>query len=205
MKGTTFYKIISAVVLVLAGVVLAACGEATPTVTGLAAPSGQVTPANTIAPAVNTPYDPPRPESEQIKIGAVAPDFSLNTPDNQTIKLSQFRGKPVLINFWATWCAPCITELPLLVQTYQANQGKLVILGINMKEDAGTVEARVKSVGITYPVGLDNTGEVTNRYQVRGYPTSLFVDKNGVIQRITVGPLSEDTIRSSLERVYSIK
>lgn len=205
MKGITLYKIFIIVVLVLAGLVLAACGETTPTGTGLVAPSGQITPASTVAPDINTPTDAPRPASEQIRIGNVAPDFSLKTLDNQTIKLSQFRGKPVLINFWATWCVPCTTELPLLVQTYQANQDKLVILGVNIKEDAATVEARVKSVGITYPVGLDNSGDVTDRYQVRGYPTSLFVDKNGVIQRITVGPLTEDTIRSSLERVYSIK
>ena len=205
MRGTVFNKTLITAVLVLAGFILAACGEATPTGTGLVAPSGQITPANTIAPDINTPNDAPRPPSEQIRIGNVAPDFSLNTPDDRTIKLSQFRGKPVLINFWATWCVPCTTELPLLAQTYQANQDKLVILGVNMKEDAGTVEARVKSVGITYPVVLDNTSDVTNRYQVRGFPTSLFVDKNGVIQRITVGPLTEDTIRSSLERVYSIK
>ncbi len=211
MKGNRLQKSLFLIVLALAGLVLAACGQPE-TVTpagssaGLVGASGQITPANTIAPgATATPNDAPRPANERVIIGAVAPDFSLTTPDNQTVKLSQFRGKPVLINFWATWCEPCRVELPLLVQTYQANQERLVILGINMKEDAGTVAAKVKEVGIKYPVVLDNNSDVTNRYQVRGYPTSLFVDKNGVIQRITVGQLTEDSLKASLERVYSIK
>lgn len=201
MKGNFYKRSLILAVLALSGFLLAACGDATPTATG---PSGQITPAITIAPGSDSTYEPPRPASEQIRIGSLAPDFTLNTPNNRTIKLSQFRGKPVLINFWATWCPPCEAELPLLEQTYQANQNKLVILGVNMREDADTVSARVEKAGLKYPVVLDSNGDVTNRYQVRVFPTSLFVDKNGIIQRITLGPLSGDTIKSALERVYSI-
>ena len=200
MKGNFYKSSLILAALTLAALVLAACGDTTPTTT-----SGQITPANTVAPGTVTPYDSPRPASEQVRIGNPAPDFTLNTLDNQPIKLSQFRGKPVLINFWATWCQPCEAELPLLEQTYQANQDKLVIIGVNMREDAGTVAARVDKVGLQYPVALDSSGDVTNRYQVRAFPTSLFVDKNGIVQRITLGALTEDTIRSALERVYSIK
>jgi thiol-disulfide isomerase/thioredoxin len=191
--------------LALTGLLLTACGDATPTATGLTGPSGQITPANTIAPGSDTTYEPPKPASEQVRIGSLAPDFTLNTLDNRAVKLSQFRGKPVLINFWATWCPPCEAELPMLQQTYQANQDKLVILGVNMREDADTVAGRVDKAGLKYPVVLDGNGDVTNRYQVRVFPTSLFIDKNGIVQRIILGPLTEDTIRSALERVYSIK
>ncbi|OJV92443.1 MAG: hypothetical protein BGO39_31470 [Chloroflexi bacterium 54-19] len=205
MKGIIFKRSLVLVIMALTGLLLVACGDATPTPTGLIAPSGQITPANTIAPGSSTTYEPPRSASEQVRIGSLAPDFTLNTLDNQVVKLSQYRGKPVLINFWATWCPPCEAELPMLEQTYQANQDKLVILGVNMREDAGTVAGRVDKAGLKYPVVLDGNGDVTNRYQVRVFPTSLFIDKNGIVQRIILGPLTEDTIRSALDRVYSIK
>jgi thiol-disulfide isomerase/thioredoxin len=206
VKGNSFKKGLILAGLLLAGLSLTACGQATPPTPtasseGLAAPSGRITPAKTIAPG-GTPT--PARGGERVVIGSPAPDFSLTSLDNQTVKLSQFRGTPVLINFWATWCPPCKEELPLLVKTHQANQDRLVILGVDMAEEAGVVRDKVREVGITYPVLLDSQNEVTNRYQVRGYPTSLFVDKNGIVQRITVGQLTEDTIKSALDRVYSI-
>lgn len=206
MKGFLFKRRLILVVLVLTGVLLVACGdEATPTATGLTGPSGQITPANTIAPGSSTTYEPPKSANDQVRIGSLAPDFNLNNLNNQVIKLSQFRGKPVLMNFWATWCPPCEAELPMLEQTYQANSDKLVILGVNMREDADTVAGRVDKAGLKYPIVLDGNGDVTNRYQVRVFPTSLFIDKNGIVQRIILGPLTEDTVKSALERVYSIK
>lgn len=187
--------------VLLAVLMLAACGDATATPTGLAGPSGQITPASTSAPGDTTPTNTTQ---SQVRIGSLAPDFTLNTPDNQSVKLSSFRGKPVLLNFWATWCPPCEAELPLLEQTYQANKAKLVVLGVNMREDADTVAVRMDRAGLKYPVVLDGNNTVTDRYGVRVFPTSLFVDKNGVVQRIALGPLTPDIIRSALERVYSI-
>ncbi len=209
MKGILFKKCLMLAGLILAGLILTGCGQVTPPTptaesNGLVAPSGQITPAKTIAPGEAAASNKPAKPGERVVIGSPAPDFSLTTLDNQTVKLSQFRGTPVLINFWATWCPPCKEELPLLVKTHQANQDRLVILGVDMAEEAGVVRDKVREVGITYPVLLDSQNEVTNRYQVRGYPTSLFVDKNGIVQRITVGQLTEDTIKSALDRVYSI-
>ncbi|MDB5078848.1 MAG: thiol:disulfide interchange protein [Chloroflexi bacterium] len=208
-------KVLSLVMLGLAAFWLTACGQAEPVKStpvgssqGLVAPSGKITPAATIAPveAVIPVNSPPPPPNQRIAIGNTAPDFSLTTLDNETVKLSQFRGKPVLINFWATWCPPCREELPLLVKTHQANIDRLVILGVDMDkaEDTGIVRDRVREVGIEYLTLLDPKNEVTNRYQVRAYPTTLFLDKNGVIQRITVGQLTEDTLKAALERIYSI-
>lgn len=208
-------KVLSLVMLGLAAFWLTACGQAEPVKStpagssqGLVAPSGKITPAATIAPveAVIPVNSPPPPPNQRIAIGNTAPDFSLTTLDNETVKLSQFRGKPVLINFWATWCPPCREELPLLVKTHQANKDRLVILGVDMDkaEDTGIVRDRVREVGIEYLTLLDPKNEVTNRYQVRAYPTTLFLDKNGVIQRITVGQLTEDTLKAALERIYSI-
>jgi len=107
---------------------------------------------------------------------------------------TQFRGQPVLINFWASWCPPCRLEMPDLVRVYEAHKAEgFVILGINLTfQDAlPDIQAFVQEFGMTFPVLLDEKGEVTQRlYRLQGLPLSVFVNRDGDIARIQIGAMT---------------
>jgi thiol-disulfide isomerase/thioredoxin len=120
--------------------------------------------------------------------GASAPDFTLRTLDNQEITLSSLTGKVVLLDFWATWCAPCRESIPHLVQlykTYQANG--LEVIGMNVdRGDIDTVRRFAKSLDIPYPITV-KTEDVEKKYGVTGYPTAVLVDRSGKIRQKFLG------------------
>jgi len=126
--------------------------------------------------------------------GAPAPDFTLKTLDGGEVSLAQFRGQPVLINFWASWCPPCRLEMPDLVRVYEAHKAEgFVILGINLtfQDSLPDIQAFVQEFGMTFPVLLDEKGEVTQRlYRLQGLPLSVFVNRDGDIARIQIGAMT---------------
>jgi len=125
----------------------------------------------------------------------VAPDFTLSQLDGQPLTLSNLRGRPTIINFWATWCPPCRRELPALEAAYQAHRDEIGFIAVDVKEEAGTVLAFVEELGLTFPVVLDPEGAISNiSYQVRGLPTTIFVDAHGVVAARHIGPLDEASI-----------
>ena len=125
--------------------------------------------------------------------GQLAFDFALDDVSGQRVKLSDLRGHPVVVNFWATWCPPCRQELPALQSAYQRFRDKGVILvGVDLKENAETIQNFTTQFGLTYPLLLDRDGAVSERYQVRGIPTTVIVDADGVVRARHVGPLTED-------------
>ena len=129
--------------------------------------------------------------------GAPAPDFSLKSLDGQTVSLSQFKGHPVLINFWASWCPPCRLEMPDLVRAYEAHRAEgFVLLGINVttQDSLPDVKAFVKEFSMTFPVLLDEDATVETLYRLRGLPLSVFVDRQGVISRLNIGAMSAGQI-----------
>lgn len=131
--------------------------------------------------------------------GNPAPDFTLKSLDGGQITLSAYLGRPVLINFWATWCPPCRIEMPELVRTYEEHKDLgFIILGINLTfQDAlPEIVAFVEEFKMTFPVLLDETGEVTTqKYRLLGLPMSVFVDRKGAIRRIQIGVMNADQIR----------
>jgi peroxiredoxin len=138
--------------------------------------------------------------STQPYAGAVAPDFTLTTLTDEPVTLSQLRGKPTLINFWASWCPPCRQELPALQSTYDAYGETINFLAVNVKESRGTVQSFAEKMNLTFPILLDGQGQVSDHlYQVRGIPTTLFVDARGVVVNRHVGPLDETTINAYLQ------
>jgi peroxiredoxin len=141
------------------------------------------------------------------RIGKPAPEFQLPTLDGQPVSLSDLKGKPVLINFWASWCRPCCEEMPYLQQIYDEWQGKgLVLLAINIGETPSQVAEFMQSQGLSLPVLLDTEGKVAEQYGIRGIPTSFFIDKDGIIKEMRVGAFqSKAEIEGSLSKLTITK
>lgn len=130
------------------------------------------------------------PEQESALKGSIAPDFELNSLDGKAVKLSSYRGKAVLLNFWATWCGGCKVETPWLVDFYKQYQPQgLEIVGVSM-DDAGShdeIAKFVKEMNINYTI-VQGTEKVGDAYGgVDGLPTSFFIDRNGKIVNMTLG------------------
>jgi peroxiredoxin len=161
--------------------------------------------ANRAAPGSTTAGAVPAPRQ-----GFPAPDFSLETAQGQTITLSELRGRPVLINLWASWCVPCRTEMPALERVHRdyRDQG-FVLLAVNAtyqdSQQAAVDFAREHS--LTFPILLDRDGKVSSgQYQLRALPTSFFVDPQGIIQEVVVGgPMSEALLRIRVEQLFGEK
>ena len=139
-------------------------------------------------------------------MGFRAPDFALQAMDGKTYRLSELAGRPVLINYWATWCIPCKAELPILEKLYQEYQQKgMVIISVNAIDQDSTdkVQGIVDQFGMTFPVLLDQGGQFANLYQAIFFPTTVLVDASGVIREINLGDSTEPELRSSLDKVLA--
>ena len=139
-------------------------------------------------------------------IGSLAPEFSLQTLDGQSVQLSELRGKNLLISYWVTWCIPCIEELPVLNRLYQEYQSEdLVILSVNgiQQDELDKVTATISEMGITLPVALDQSEILWDSYWVRFLPTSFFIDETGIIRYIQLGSLTEENLRIKIEELIS--
>lgn len=141
----------------------------------------------------------PGAKLSSLREGAVAPDFELSTLDGQKIKLSDYRGKKVILNFWATWCPPCKAEMPHMEKFYKENKDKNVeILAVNLTNmDKGIEEVKVfvKEYGLTFPIPLDEEGIAGTTYQAFTIPTSYILDEKGVITKKIVGPMDEKMMK----------
>lgn len=125
------------------------------------------------------------------EIGKTAPGFTLKGLDGQEVSLSDLRGKPVLLNFWASWCGPCRLEMPFLQQIYEKWTGEgLVLLAVNLQEDQNTVQEFVRNGGFTFPILLSPGNEVPLAYNIRGIPATFFIDADGIIRDIKIGAFS---------------
>ena len=143
-------------------------------------------------------------ESSSGTISRPAPDFNLPLLDGQNLYAEQLRGKPVLLNFWATWCIPCIAELPLLEETARRYENELVVIGINEGDSRNDVADLVTREALSYPILLDTDESVGALYQVGGYPTSIFIDADGVIRAIYLGEIPSEQLKKNL-RLIGIK
>ena len=135
------------------------------------------------------------------EVGEVAPDFSLVDRSGQRIALTDLSGKPIVLNFWATWCLPCLEELPIFQQANEALGEEVVFLLVNNNEDAQTATAFLEEQRVTLLSGLeptrgqraelnlDTTTNVLRRYRVFGMPTTFFIDEAGIVQSVKLGPL----------------
>jgi len=144
-------------------------------------------------------YEPP---AEAPVVGAVAPDFILTNLAGESVSLSQFRGQPVVVNFWATWCVPCRQEMPTFQQAFEQHQAEgLVILALDLAEDASLVEPFVEEFGLSFEILYDSDGAINKHYLVNGLPRTVFIDRQGVIQHIQVGEVQEVLLQGFLGQI----
>ena len=141
----------------------------------------------------------------EVKVGAPAPDFSLPTLDGQTAKLSGHRGQPVLVNFWATWCALCRIEMPEIERAYKKyNDNGFIVLAVNLtfQEVRSEVGPYRDELGLTFPILLDLDGHVTDEvYRVLGLPTSVFVARDGTFTSLRIGMMTRDDLEQRLAEI----
>ncbi len=149
--------------------------------------------------AAQTPAGPSAPAPV---VGAPAPDFVLTNLDGQQVRLSDLKGRVVLLNFWATWCGPCEAEMPAIQDRYTTFKGQgLVVLGINQDEDAETVRAFVERLGLSFTILLDPGAVVGELYRARGLPMTFIVDRDGQIVIQKVGYMSDGQLDQYLSQV----
>jgi peroxiredoxin len=128
------------------------------------------------------------------RVGKPVPDFKLLSLDGKMTSLKDYRGKPVMLNFWATWCGPCRYEMPFFQQIWEAKSGEgLVILAVNIGENVTTVKEFMDEAGFAFPVLLDSNQDVSLKYNIRSIPSTFFIDASGVIQDIKIGAFLDET------------
>src|SRR5690625_5010048 len=137
-----------------------------------------------------------------LEVGNLAPNFELETLEGGSIKLSDFRGERVMVNFWATWCPPCRAEIPDMQKFHEKTD--IQILAINLTDtesDQEKVPTFVKNYGMTFNVLMDEDSEVANRYQIQPIPTSYMIDSKGVIQFKALGAMNYDSMVQEFEKM----
>ena len=139
-------------------------------------------------------------ETEAPVVGHLAPDFSLNTLSGEEVTLSEFRGRqPVVLNFWATWCPPCRAEIPFFQAASRKYNGQVVVLGVDDGEPRSTVAPFVAEMGMTYRVPLDENSVVSRRYRVNSLPSTYFIDRDGVVQKVHIGIINQAVLEAQIE------
>lgn len=128
-----------------------------------------------------------------------APDFQLNTLDNRSITLSEQRGQWVIVNFWATWCAPCVAEMPALSIAQAERAATHQLLGINVRESRETVAAFAQEHGIHFPILINPDDAVLLNYNVIGLPQTVVIDPEGEVVWRQFGPIDVDRFGALLD------
>lgn len=147
--------------------------------------------------------------AEQLAVprqGFLAPDFNLQTSEGETIRLSDLRGRPVIVNIWASWCVPCRAEMPALQQVYEEYKDEgFTVLAVNAtaQDNPADAVAFAQEYGLTFPILLDTEGRVVSQYQVSAFPSSYFIGPDGKIREVIIGgPMSEALLSIRAQELF---
>jgi len=130
-------------------------------------------------------------DAQPIRVGERAPEIDFPTLAGGRAQLSQLRGRPVVVTFWGTWCPPCRTEFPQLVEAYRTHRDNgLEVLGVNQRDQERStkaVQAFIDEFAVPFPIALDARGRTRRTYRLIGLPTTIFIDSAGVVRHIHIG------------------
>lgn len=135
-----------------------------------------------------------------LAVGETAPDFQLVLDDGRYLHLADLAGRPVLVNFWATWCGPCRLEMPEIVAEANRNED-LVVLAVNVQEELERLSPFAEDFQMTLPVLRDEDGDLRDRYGVRGMPTTVFIDREGIVTRAWTGLLTPSALQEFVAEI----
>ncbi|MFS0863578.1 redoxin domain-containing protein [Fredinandcohnia sp. 179-A 10B2 NHS] len=140
-----------------------------------------------------------------ISEGQLAPDFILQTIEGEELQLSSLRGKKIILNFWATWCPPCKAEMPHMQRFYEEqNVNNIEVIAVNLttaEKSTKDIAPFVEDYGLTFPILLDETGDIGNTYQAYTIPTSYVIDSYGIIQKKIVGPMDKEMMEELIKNI----
>lgn len=136
-----------------------------------------------------------------VKVGQKAPNFKLANLQGKQVSLSNYKGQGVVLNFWATWCGPCRQELPDFQKEHRTGK-KFKVVTVNLRENKKTVQDFMKRGKYTFPVLLDSKGTVSKSYGVKAVPTTIFIDKNGIVREVVVGTLTGAQLRQKIRKHF---
>ena len=158
---------------------------------------GSVGASQAVVPASGNSAAQPRP-------GYPAPDFQVTMLDGTTTRLSDLRGQPVWLSFWASWCPPCRVENPDVDAIYRQMKDRgLVMIAVDMGESPAEIKSYLELTGYTFPVGLDTSYAITNLYQINGIPTHFFIDRAGIIADMRVGTIDREATLARIEKLLT--
>ena len=143
--------------------------------------------------AITSPY--------KFTAGSPAPDFTLQSASGGTVSLADFRGKKVVVNFWATWCPPCRSEMPDMEQVSTERKNDVVVLAVNVQEARAPVRDFADKYSLSFPILMDTAGEVTQGFGVQSLPTTFFIDKEGKVASFNMGALNKSAIGRKLDQI----
>lgn len=139
------------------------------------------------------------------RTGSQAPDFQLTSTSGKEFSLSAFRGRPVLLNFFTTWCGPCRDEMPGMQSVYSRyRQEGLILLAVDLGDKPGDVASYRKELGLGFPLLLDQESQVGNLYGVSSFPRTFFIDSEGVIRKVSIGSMPEGDIQAEVENLLKL-
>jgi len=136
--------------------------------------------------------------------GSPAPDFSARTLSSESVMLSELRGKPVVLNFFAGWCSPCRREAHHLQEAYEARGDEAAFLGVTFQDTAASAQAFVDEFGLTFPIVLDESEEIGQSYHIRSFPVTVFIRPDGVIHTIVKGPVTREFVLVILDDMSAL-
>jgi len=135
-------------------------------------------------------------------VGGPAPAFKLKTVDGKILQLSDLKGQFVVLNFWATWCVPCIKEMPEFQKAHQSLNHKVKIIGINLAESKEKVDEYVKAHDLGFPIVLDDFGNVSQEYEVLHLPVTYFITPDGIIrEKVFGGGVTQEMIEAKINQL----
>ena len=167
--------------------------------------AGLIGAASVLYNQLSVDYAPPQMVTEEIE--NLAPDFTVFDIDGNAVKLSDFQGKPVILNFWASWCGPCKAEMPDFEEVYKELGEDVVFLMVNLtdgySETVSSAKSFLEGTGYTFPVYFDTLSEGAMTYQVYSIPCTYFLDRNGSLVSRNVGMITGDALRQGIDMIMA--
>lgn len=154
--------------------------------------------------AVLVGASPPSPPERGTPLSGAAPAFELEglRDPERTVSLSDFEGRPVVVNFFAAWCAPCRREMPALESVYEQVKGDVAFVGIDTRDIRSDALALLEETGVSYPAGIDPEGKVAERLGIYGIPTTVFVSAGGALLEQVTGEMTEERLLATIGRLF---